>query len=125
MIDIPEEDYNNIEPFLNGETIKGGFNLFKALEIIKNGNPLPTVIEALEQESNKWIPVSERLPEDNELVLFSTKTDRVFEGRFFSDNTNRQWYSFCDRTFAWNNVVLAWMPLPKPYKAESEVDNAK
>jgi hypothetical protein len=41
LIDIPEKDYNNIEPFLNGEPIKGGFNLFKALEIIKNGTPLP------------------------------------------------------------------------------------
>lgn len=41
VIEITEEDYNNIEPFLNGETIKGGFNLFKALEIIKNGKPLP------------------------------------------------------------------------------------
>ena len=40
VIDIPEEDYNNIEPFLNGQTIKGGFNLFKVLEIIKNGTPL-------------------------------------------------------------------------------------
>ena len=40
VIDIPVEDYTNIEPFLNGETIKGGFNLFKTLEIIKNGIPL-------------------------------------------------------------------------------------
>lgn len=41
VIDIPEKDYNNIEPFLNGQMIKGGFNLFKALKIIKNGVPLP------------------------------------------------------------------------------------
>ena len=41
VIDIPEKVYNNIEPYLNGETIKGGFNLFMALEIIKNGTPLP------------------------------------------------------------------------------------
>lgn len=41
VIEISEEDYNNIEPFLNGETIKGGLNLFKVLEIIKNGKPLP------------------------------------------------------------------------------------
>lgn len=67
-----------------------------------------------------WIPVSERLPEDSELVLFSTKTDRVFEGRYFADNTDRQWYAFRDETFAWNNVVTAWMPLPQPYKEESE-----
>lgn len=68
----------------------------------------------------EWIPCSERLPEDSELVLFSTKTDEVFEGRYFDDNTNHQWYSFRDDTFAWNNVVIAWMPLPQPYKAESE-----
>lgn len=41
VINIDEKDYNNIEPFLNGETIKGGINLFKTLEIIKNGIPLP------------------------------------------------------------------------------------
>ena len=41
IIDIDEKDYNNIEPFLNGKTIKGGINLFKTLEIIKNGTPLP------------------------------------------------------------------------------------
>ena len=73
-------------------------------------------IDAVEQTT--WIPVSERLPEDRELVLFSTKTDRVFEGRFFADNTDIQWYSFRDETFAWNNVVTAWMPLPEPYKGE-------
>lgn len=72
------------------------------------------------REQTRWIPVSERSPEDRELILFSTKTDRVFEGRYFDDNTDRQWYSFRDDTFAWNNVVTAWMLLPQPYKAESE-----
>ena len=71
-------------------------------------------------EQTKWIPVSERLPEDEELVLFSTKTDRVFEGKFFVDKTDLQWYAFRDKAFAYNNVVTAWMPLPKPYKQESE-----
>ena len=41
VIDIPEGEYNEIEPFLNGEPIKGGFSLFRALELIKNGTPLP------------------------------------------------------------------------------------
>lgn len=72
------------------------------------------------KKKTEWIPVSERMPEDSELVLFSTKTDRVFEGRYFADNTDRQWYSFRDDAFAWNNVVTAWMLLPEPYKAESE-----
>ena len=72
------------------------------------------------REQTRWIPVSERLPEDEELVLFSTKTDRVFEGRFFVDKTNLQWYAYRNKAFAYNNVVTAWLPLPKPYKAESE-----
>lgn len=41
VIDMSEEDYNEIEPFLNGQKIKGGFNIFKLLEMIKNGTPLP------------------------------------------------------------------------------------
>ena len=65
-----------------------------------------------------WIDVNKRLPEDGENVMFSTKTDRVFEGRYFADNTEQQWYAFRDETFAWNNVVTAWMPLPEPYKAD-------
>jgi hypothetical protein len=81
---------------------------------------IDVAIKALEQEpkTGHWIPVSERLPEDSELVLFSTKTDRVCEGRYFADNTDRQWYAFRDEIFAWNNVVTAWMPLPEPYKAD-------
>jgi len=67
-----------------------------------------------------WIPVSERLPEDRESVLLSTKTNEVFEGSYFDDDTNRQWYSCRDETFIWNDIVTAWMPLPKPYKVESE-----
>lgn len=72
------------------------------------------------ENKGEWIPVSERLPEDHQNILFSTKTDRVFEGRYFKDETEQQWYSFRDECFAWNNVVTAWQPLPEPYKAESE-----
>ena len=48
VIDIPEEMYNNIEPFLNGKTIKGGLNLFKVLEIIRNGTPLDKIKAEIE-----------------------------------------------------------------------------
>ena len=95
----------------NEEAIKG----LKKLRSFHNGSygeHIDMAIKALEQ---RWIPVSERLPEDKELILFSTKTDRVYEGRYFEDNTDRQWYSFRDDTFAWNNIVTAWMPLPEPY----------
>ena len=71
-------------------------------------------IEALEQ--TRWIPCSERLPEDEQLVIFSTKTGRVHQGKYHKDNSVNQWYSDIDKMRAWNNVVNAWMPLPEPYK---------
>jgi len=56
IIDIPEEVYNNIEPFLNDETIKGGFNLFKALDIIKKGIPLDKIKAEIAEERKGYPP---------------------------------------------------------------------
>lgn len=69
--------------------------------------------------TTRWIPCSEKLPKDRENVLFSTKAGIVFEGKFFDDKTNFQWYEYCYKQFEPNNDVTAWTPLPKPYKAES------
>lgn len=71
------------------------------------------------REQTRWIPVSERLPEDEQEILFSTKTGRVQIGKYHDDDSANQWYSYRDKCRAWNNVVTAWMPLPEPY-AESE-----
>lgn len=79
---------------------------------------LETAINVLEQ--TRWIPVSERLPEDEQEILFSTKMGRVHSGKYHDDDSANQWYSHEDKCRAWNNVVTAWMPLPEPYKAESE-----
>ena len=73
-------------------------------------------INAVEQTT--WIPVSERLPEDEQEILFSTKTGRVHSGKYHDDDSANQWYSHKDKCRAWNNVVSAWMPLPEPYKGE-------
>lgn len=75
-----------------------------------------TAYERGKAEAVRWIPVSEQLPEDEQEVLFSTKTGRVHLGRYYNDNSVNQWYSSLDKMRAWNNVVNAWMPLPEPYK---------
>ena len=65
-----------------------------------------------------WIPCSERLPEDKQEILFSTKTGCVHSGRYHDNDSANQWYSHRNRMMAWNNVVTAWMPLPQPPKGD-------
>ena len=59
---------------------------------------------SIQPKTGHWIPVSERLPEDDGLYLVYTE-----EQPFVC--------SFKYRTF-FIDEVLAWMPLPKPYKPQ-------
>lgn len=68
-----------------------------------------------------WTSVSERLPERGEIVLVSYKTtDKVHMCKYLDDGTENQWWSYNDDCFAWDNVVLAWMSLPKSYRKDGE-----
>ncbi len=89
-------------------------------------------IKALEQEP-KWIPVSERLPEINQRVLV-TSYGRVCYAMMISEDDNSGYPVFrlqdslnervvCETTVHskfTTGRITAWMPLPKPYKEESE-----
>ncbi len=68
------------------------------------------------ENPNKWIPVSERLPETDEDVLI-TNGVTMYIG--WIDATDRQWRADSEDNYFINDVV-AWMPLPQPYKVESE-----
>lgn len=70
-------------------------------------------IKALEQEQ-KWIPVTEGLPKKDGLYLVSVKNEH---NRRYSKTC---WYS--DKNWFARQDVVAWQPLPEPYKAESEGD---
>ena len=75
-------------------------------------------IKALEQEP-RWIPVSERLPDIDEEVLVDDGLD-IFVAWWVDDGFEAKWHSF-DGSYSPNRPILAWMSLPEPYKAESEV----
>ena len=77
----------------------------------KTGNECTAIemaIEALEQ--TRWIPVSGRLPEIGQDVLCILKVDDV----------NRRIAVCKCKQEVWWYYAIAWMPLPKPYKEESE-----
>lgn len=73
------------------------------------------VIEVLPSVTPKqrWIPVHERLPE--EYCLFCDIDGDVFYGHIYD---GRWWAEGQDDRI---KNVIAWMPLPEPYKEENEV----
>lgn len=77
----------------------------------------------------KWIPVTDGLPKFNKPVLISVKRIGKEECVFMAEfrrrvNKSNEWKVFEYTTMAYDTVheVLAWMPLPEPYK-EVENDN--
>lgn len=84
---------------------------------------------------SRWIPVSEKLPPLKQHVLLSAY-GRVIYGRLESENGNSGYplFTVCTSvgdskpTYQETTVhsefttsrITAWMPLPQPYKGESE-----
>lgn len=113
VIDIPEEDYK----FVKKQVADGITNPLKIC--IANGAPL-----------SKWIPVSERLPKSCGMYIVTRKIfdcpdtaaiimsdESWFDGQNTWHNDNR-----INHNRGYLSDVIAWMPLPEPYEAESEVE---
>ena len=97
----------------------------QAIDILRNDIEICTVeqeeackmaIKAL--ESQRWIPVSERLPEKQDCYLVTTKWKGSYSGDVYIE-TNMAVYR--EKSKEWDCAdIIAWMPLPTPYK---ESDN--
>ena len=75
------------------------------------------VLELLEQ--TEWIPISERLPEKSTWVLVTCKNP---DGYIYLDiKLINQYTELWDGDEDFIGTVLAWMPLPKPYKMKGEI----
>jgi hypothetical protein len=82
----------------------------------EDAEALDMAIKALEQ--TRWIPCAERLPEKDGYYLVTTKWKSRYLGNVYIDATMAR---YREKPKEWTyNHVIAWMPLPEPYKAESE-----
>ena len=80
-------------------------NLCKAVDIVEK------VLE-----DGWWIPVDERLPEDKQQVLVTNWDHSVFPARYDEDGKR-----FVDiRNSFTLPLILAWQPLPEPYREKGE-----
>lgn len=82
-----------------------------------------TILKALRTE---WIPVEERLPEDDNYILLSFENFSLpLVGRYEagSDGGGAFYLGDCnegDTCLSENLFVNAWMPLPEPYQGNKE-----
>lgn len=67
---------------------------------------------------SEWIPVSERLPEEDGEYLVTVLDS--YSGRPFVDISHYFIGNVNNNGFYKAYEVMAWMPLPEPYKVESE-----
>ena len=108
----------------------------RAIELLKNFNQndepncmgywdcdecveaLYMAIEALQQEP-KWIPVSERLPEEGLTVLILAENGHIEFGQ--RDENKWEWLAESLSDY-WTEAeeVIAWQPLPEPYEEADE-----
>lgn len=88
------------------------------------------VKEILEQEEKTggWIPVTERLPEDDKYIMVSFKNFTLPDiGRYETDKDGNDAFYPGDEDKSYVSqglFVNAWMPLPESYR-ESEGDNGE
>ena len=88
-------------------------------EIWKVIDEQPTV-----EAEPRWIPCSERLPEsDNEVLItvWDAEDDyvEVYKGFYQGHEWWTQWCHGCSKIKdepCGENIVIAWMPLPEPYR---------
>ena len=76
---------------------------------------LHDMIEDLPSVEPKWIPVDERLPKYSDSVLISACGYEIDIGSYYCD----KWHiNGCGPVE--DGIVIAWMPLPEPYKGDKE-----
>lgn len=73
-------------------------------------------------KTGRWITVSERLPEENYAVLVWCPERKNIYCAYLEEG---QWWIFGAYFEKVKLEVIAWQPLPEPYKIKSDVEKEK
>ena len=70
----------------------------------------------IEEYPNEWlVHLDCQMPDDGERILVQTKWGNIELDECYIDDG-----CYLDSGYDWVDDIVAWMPLPEPYKAESE-----
>ena len=117
------EQYNDYDDLLRTERLIDQAPTIKAFTLAdieeQYAKGMEKGLEEAKRPHGEWIPVSERLPEKNGYYLVTTDgshndvIDIAEYGKFWN-HLKYDWM--------WNKAskILAWMPLPEPYRKEGE-----
>lgn len=100
VIDIPQENYDHI--------ISEGFRANEDGRVVYKA-----ILAGVQPKMVRWIPVSERLPEDK-CKTYLVCSDDGYIATIMYDGNGRWLIDDCK--------IIAWMPLPDPWKGDD--DNA-
>ena len=97
----------------NGKTAVFEYDVYRIGKVtLESMDELMSMIADRPQE---WIPCSERLPNEKEIVLITNDKGNVRFGQF--RGTHGKYWIWKGNTL---ETVLAWMPLPKPWKGADD-----
>lgn len=101
------------------ERLRRKANLTEHVHVAREFRAAADAIEELLNE-NRWTPVSEGLPKEDKPVIASTLYG-VFPEARYTKEYGWEWAYEAGADY-WEGIkgVIAWMPLPEPYKGEKE-----